>query len=342
MVTPALKALFAQRGVDVIPVDGGVEVLLTALAADRQPIQLVVGSPMRAAPSPLEGDLRTLRSSRQLSLAANPFLSDHRIGEHAVLPATAAAAWMIAACQQLHPGYRLRRCDSFQVLKGVVFDEQLAERHRLELTETAKQEPEGLVRLDAQISSSTADGRPRFHYRATIELGRELPAPPTLAALDLDERAAGDGALLYADGTLFHGPGLRGVQRVLRLDSGGLTLRCALPALSAAAQGQFPAGDFNPFVADALFQACLIWVRRSYDAGSLPLGWAAAEQYLPLAFDTPTYLTLTVREASEQRLVADIAAHDAAGRVALLLRGAEVAVSRRLNRLFAAEQTKAI
>ncbi|MBX0328785.1 polyketide synthase dehydratase domain-containing protein [Oscillochloris sp. ZM17-4] len=335
MVTPAIKALFAQRQIDVIPVDGGVEVLLTALEADRPGVQLVVGSPMRAAPAPLAGELITQRSSRQLSVEANPFLADHMIGIHAVLPATAAASWMIDACQRLHPGYRLRRCDGLQVLKGVVFDEQLAGRYRLELKETAKDAPAGIVRLDALISSVTAEGRPRYHYRASIELGRAVDAPPTLAGLDLAERDACDGAALYADGTLFHGPSLRGVQRVLHIDGSGLTLRCALPALSAEAQGQFPAGDFNPFVADALFQSCLIWVRRTYDAASLPLGWASAEQYLPLAFDTPTYLTLAVREATEQRLVADIAAHDAAGRVALQLRGVEAAVSRQLNRLFA-------
>jgi NAD(P)-dependent dehydrogenase (short-subunit alcohol dehydrogenase family) len=335
MVTPELKAMFAQRQIEVIPVDGGVEVLLTALEGSRPGVQLVVGSPMRAAPAALDDELRSQRSSRQLSLEANPFLADHMIGAHAVLPATAAASWMIDACQRLHPGYRLRRCDGFQVLKGVVFDAQLAERYRLELSETAKDEPQGIVRLDALISSSTAAGRPRYHYRATGELGREGLAPPTLAGLDLGERGASPGAALYADGTLFHGPSLRGVERVLRLDSVGLTLRCALPALSAEAQGQFPAGDFNPFVADALFQACLIWVRRSYDAASLPLGWASAEHYLPLAFDAPTYLTLAVREADEQRLVADIAAHDGDGRVALQLRGVEVAVSRQLNRLFA-------
>jgi hypothetical protein len=342
MVTPALKALFAQREIDVIPVDGGVEVLLAALASAHPPVQLVVGSPMRAAPTPLGDAPRSQRSWRALSLAANPFLHDHVIGSHAVLPAMAAAAWMIDACQRRHPGYRLRRCDGFQVLKGIVFDEQLAERYSLDLAETARSEPEGLMRLDALVSSSAGAGRPRFHYRASIELGREPLAPASIDAPSLDERAGEDSAPLYADGTLFHGPGLRSIERVIRLDSRGLRARCTLPALGAEAQGQFPAGDFNPFVADALFQVCLIWVRRTYGAASLPLGWAASEHYRPLTFDTPTYLTLTARETSEQRLVADIAAHDAAGRLALLLRGAEVAISRRLNGLFAAEHTKAI
>ena len=334
MVTPALKAMFAQRGVDVIPLAGGVALLGDLLAAERPPVQLVVGSPMLAAPAPLDGPPRRARIWRSLSLAANPFLADHMIGEHAVLPATAAAAWLVEAAAQQFPGYRLRRCDGFQVLKGIIFDQQLATRYQLDLSETARQEPEGLLRLDALVSSSTANGRPRYHYRATIELARTLAEPPILANLDLRPQGASDGALLYTDGTLFHGPSLRGVVQLLNFSPERLTVRSALPKLAAAAQGQFAAGQLNPFVADSLCQAGLIWVRRMFGAASLPLGWAAAEHYRALAFDTPFYITLSVCEASEQRLVADIAAHNEVGQVALQLRGVEIAVSRQLDRLF--------
>jgi NAD(P)-dependent dehydrogenase (short-subunit alcohol dehydrogenase family) len=342
MVTPALKALFAQRQIAVIPVEGGVEVLLAALTLDRPPLQLVVGSPMIAAPAPLDAPLRRQQQWRRLSLAANPFLADHMIGIHAVLPATTAAAWMIAGCEQWHPGYRLRRCDGFQVLKGIVFDEQLAERYTLELVETAKDEAAGIVRLDALISSTTAAGRPRYHYRAQIELGREPLPAPTGPAFALPAANRADGAALYHDGTLFHGERLRGVVQVLRSDAQGLTLHWQLPPLSSAEQGQFPLGELNPFVADGLFQACLIWVRQQYAAASLPLGWATATHYLPLRFDAPLLITLRVQEANEQRVVADLMAHESDGQVIFAVSDAEVAVSRQLNRLFANEHVKAI
>lgn len=334
MVTPAIKELFAQRQIDVIPIDGGVRVLVDALANATEAVQLVVGSPMRAAPTPLGGELRSVCIRRHLQLEANPFLRDHVIGEHAVLPATTAAAWMIEAARQQYPGYSLLRCEGFQVLKGIVFDEHLAHSYQLDLNETVKHEPEGRLRLEALITSSVPNGRPRYHYRAQIELGRQRPAAPRLDRVDLAERGAVDGALFYSDGTLFHGPSLQSIERLLNISGQQLTLRCRLPALATAAQGQFPVRDFNPFVADSLLQAGLIWVRRTYDAASLPLGWVAAEQYLPLTFDNVFYLTLEVREAHERRLLADIAAHDAEGRVALLLRGAELAVSHELKRLF--------
>lgn len=334
MVTPAIKELFAQRQIDVIPIDGGVQVLVDALASESAAVQLVVGNPMRPAPAPLASDLHSFSMRRQLTPEANPFLADHVIGAHAVLPATAAAAWMIEAARQQHPGYLLLRCDSFQVLKGIVFDEQGSVEYQLDLKETQKNEIAGHLWLEALISSRTSDGRARYHYRAQIELGRARPASPYLARLDLAEQDSLDAAVFYRDATLFHGPGLQSIKRMLSFSRERLTLRCCLAALPPGAQGQFPVRDFNPFVADSLLQAALIWVRRAYDAASLPMGWAVAEQYEPLRFDTDFYLTLEVREANEQLLLADIAAHDAGGKVALWLRGAELAVSRQLNRLF--------
>jgi NAD(P)-dependent dehydrogenase (short-subunit alcohol dehydrogenase family) len=334
MVTPAIKELFARRQIEVIPVDGGVQVLLDLLEAPSGVIQVVVGSPMRPAPAPLDGMLRSFSIGRRLRLADNPFLQDHVVGEHAVLPATAAAAWMIEACRQQHPGYRLLSCEQFQVLKGIVFDDQVSEAYQLDLKETVQDPAAGRVRLEALISSRTAEGRSRYHYRAQIELGpARLPAP-LRDRIDLAECDAVEGAMFYSDGTLFHGPGLQSVARLLNADGQSLRLHCRLAALAEQQQGQFPARDFNPFVADSLLQAGLIWVRRQLGAASLPLGWTAAESYLPLHFDTDYFLVLEVREAGEQRLLADIAAQDAQGRVALWLRGAEFAVSRQLNRLF--------
>lgn len=334
MVTPAIKELFAHRGIEVIPIDVGVQVLLDLLEAPADAVQIVVGSPMRAAPTPLAGALRSFSIGRRLRLADNPFLQDHVVGEHAVLPATAAAAWMIEACRQQHPGYQLLRCEQFQVLKGIVFDEQAAEAYQLDLRETAQDPAAGIVRLEALISSQTGAVRPRYHYRAQIELGAaRLPAPRRDRS-GLAERDAIDGAAFYGDGTLFHGSGLQSVVRLLNADGQGLQLHCRLMALAEQQQGQFPVRDFNPFVADSLLQAGLIWVRRQMGAASLPLGWATAESYLPLHFDTDYFLTLEVREASEQRLLADIVAQDAQGRAVLGLRGTEFAISRQLNRLF--------
>ncbi len=55
----------------------------------------------------LTSQLHSQQISRRLTLDANPFLRDHIINGHAVLPATCASAWMANICEQLYPGLQL-------------------------------------------------------------------------------------------------------------------------------------------------------------------------------------------------------------------------------------------
>ena len=99
-------------------------------------------------------------------------------------------------------------------------------------------------------------------------------------------------------------------------------------------QGQFPVRGFNPFVADALFQAMLIWVRRHRDAGSLPSKVATLEHFRSVPTDRSFYVSLEIRKNGRTSLVADVAAHDEAGEVYGRMLGAEVTVSKKLNDRF--------
>lgn len=340
MVTPALKALFAERGVQVIPVEAGVARLVDELEfrAER-PAQVLVGSPLAPPPEPYDGPPRQWRVHRRLSLEANPFLQDHMIGAHAVLPATCGMAWMIQGCEQLLPGYRFARCEGYQVLKGIVFDESLAPEYTLTIRELGRDLAAGTVELEAGVSSD-AGARPRPHYRARLTLRQGPPEPaPRLAELDLAERNPVDGAELYASGALFHGPRFRGVERVLRSDEHGLTMRCRLPAVDERDQGQFPARSFDPFLADVQFQSLVIWCRQHRGAASLPLSNAVGELFGAPARGEPFFVTMAVRSCNDYRLLADLSAHDADGRIYVRLSGAEVAISRHLNRLFSPATT---
>jgi NAD(P)-dependent dehydrogenase (short-subunit alcohol dehydrogenase family) len=335
MVTPALKALFAERGVQVIPADAGAARLVDELQPRAEPpAQVLVGKPLAPPPEPYAGPLRSWRVHRRLSLADNPFLRDHVIGQYAVLPATCGMAWMIQGCEQLLPGYHFARCDGYQVLKGIVFDESLAPEHILTIRELTRDLAGGTLELEAQVSSQSG-GRPRYHYRARLTL-RQGPREqaPLLASFDLAERQALAGTELYARGALFHGPLFRGVERVLNCDLSGLAMRCRLPACDERDQGQFPARTFDPYLADVQFQSLVIWVWQHHGAASLPLSTAAGELYGSPARGEAFYVTMTVRSSNDFRMLADLVAHDADGRIYLRLIGAEVAISRQLNRLF--------
>ncbi len=330
MVTPERKALFEKRGIPLIPSEAGARLLVEELR-HGDAVQVLAGSPfLRPAVSP-DPTLNTHRIRRRLTASANPFLKDHIIGGRAVLPTVCAMAWVANACEQVYPGHLFFAFEDFCVLKGIVFDDTLADAYLLDLKETDR--GAGEVAFRAEIRS---EGTPvRRHYSAQVTL-RAGPSRPPNHPFDSgrdwpDARPADP---LYQDGTLFHGPTFRGVRRILSLNEAGVVLECRLPAVDEAAQGQFPAQTFNPFTADLLLQSLVIWARHTCDAASLPLKCQRVEQFRPLPFDRPFYVSLSVRSHAEHALIADVAAHDAQGRVHTLVTGAEVTVSRQLNPLF--------
>ena len=89
MVTPELKRAFAERNMDVIQTDAGAELMVNEITStmpvEDDPVQIVVGAiPTRPA-GQFSPDLNKYLISRNLSLDANPFLLDHKIGSNPVL-----------------------------------------------------------------------------------------------------------------------------------------------------------------------------------------------------------------------------------------------------------------
>lgn len=356
MVTPALRALFAERNIDIIPVDSGAQMLVDELEQrNSAAVQVLIGSAMNP---PADGfdplsPLVTRRVQRTLSLAANPFLKDHMIGGQAVLPTVCALAWMGNTAEQLYPGYTFFRAENYRVLKGIVFDETLAPAYTVEVKEVDKT-VKGRMQVEVMIASQTpvspgsskvpnvlvgtGEGKPRYHYSVRLHLCDQIPVPPRYTQADLSATDARPGISLYTDGTLFHGPSFQGVSRILNYSPERLTLECEMPEVSEAAQGQFPIQSFNPFLADVQFQSMVIWARLFYGAGSLPLRALSGEHYRVPAPGEKFYVSLAVRSHSESSLVADIIAHDAAGEVYTRVDGAEVTISLQLNRLFTPAQ----
>lgn len=335
MVDDSLKALFAERHIQVIPVDVGAKMLINALDNPNTPVQILVGSPMHHVPAPLTASaLRQYTQHRHLTLAQNPFLYHHVIGKHAVLPMVHALAWMINACEDMTTGYTFYKADDYNVLKGVVFDEALSDTYTLQINETKKSADS--VTLACKIHSLSPQGKLRYHYSANIHLMSQLPPPPVYAGLDLTAKNPLDGKSLYTDGTLFHGASFRGVEQVLSLSDQKLVMQCRSQQIDVQVQGQFPIQTFNPFTSDISFQAMVIWARKIYGSASLPLSAGGGEQYRILPPNTVFYVTLEVVEHHSAGLVANIITHDEAGLMYSQVFGAEVTISAELNKLFGA------
>ncbi len=348
MVTPELKRLFVERHVAVIPVDVGTDMLADELAQETPAAQIVIGGALFPPVREPSAGRRSYRIHRTLTLDANPFLRDHVIGGKAVLPTVCAIGWMINAAENLYPGYTFACVEDYRVLKGIVFDETLADDYILDLRETAAS-PEAIY-FDALISSA-ANGKSRYHYKAQITLKSESANQQigksanrksriTDYELRITDHESGiriqnlTGEILYHDHTLFHGPSFRGVEEVLTISEQGLTLRCCLPAVPPEVQGQFPVQTFNPYLTDVQLQSLLIWAKKTHDIVGLPLRIQKGEQFRQVHFGEVTYATLIVQSITDHNLVADVIVHNADGDLCSRVTGAEITLSKRLLGLF--------
>ncbi|SGZ06810.1 Polyunsaturated fatty acid synthase PfaA [Moritella viscosa] len=328
MVTPELKRMFDQRGVYIIPLDAGAQLLLSELAAnDNRCPQILVGNDLS---KDVESDVKSnavkkpqvSRLSDALVIKSikatnsnfqvnnNYFLADHMIKGNQVLPTVCAIAWMSDVAQAT---YSKRDCtlkyvgfEDYKLFKGVVFDGNEVADYQIQLSPiTAVSEQENLVRIAAKIFSLKSDSNPIFHYAATILLAPQpleavkVNLPSLVADIEgcaINESVAGEAQALYSNGTLFHGESLQGIKQILRCDEQGLLLACQVSDVAAAKQGAFPLAANNIFANDLVYQAMLVWVRKQFNLGSLPSVTAAWTVYREVAINELFYLQLNVVE----------------------------------------------
>jgi NAD(P)-dependent dehydrogenase (short-subunit alcohol dehydrogenase family) len=334
MVTPELKKAFEEQHVKVIPAEVGANMLVDELMPSGQhAAQVVVGN---APPHLLEEsnpELRHYEIRRKLSLDANPFLYDHRIGKKAVLPATCAATWVASACEQLYPGHTFFTLENYKVLKGIVFDENLADEYILDLKEISKTS-DGNIEFDSLIWSKNKQGKTLYHYSLRVKLVKEAPTAPIQESVDLlseKNSAAISGSELYENGTLFHGPAFQGVERVLHLSRELLTMKCILPKIDEKMQGQFPVQTGNPFIYDAIVQSLLIWTQHYYQAPCLPSYMERLEQYKAIPFGEAVYVSMEVQSQTETALIADLTVQGLDGQTYVKITRLQGTISAGLN-----------
>lgn len=335
MVTPQLKAYFEEHNVKVIPVNVGAHMLIEELEALKgEDVQIVVGTGI-SVPPPVTPDstLRKHRLKRKLTLKANPFLQDHVVDGKAVLPMVCGMSWMTNTAEGLYPGFKAFSFEDYRVLKGIIFDDDLADFYVMELSETAKDDDN--IYLDAIISSQPKNTKlPRFHYRAKLRLVKQKPERAVYPRVDLTVREDIPGQQFYDDYTLFHHYSFKGVKRVLNIDKDKVTLLCQLPVVEASYQGQFPVQSFNHFMTDIGFQSMGIYAKYHYGAGSLPLKAGGGEHYVDVPWGAEFYVTLEIHQASETGLVTTLYIHDTDGNIYMTVMQGEITISKRLNDLF--------
>jgi len=331
MVTPGLKKMFEENGIEVIPIENGTTIFSEEMRMVESFPQILVGSSMLYAQEINEGSLKNHRIKSSIKLLENNFLHDHSIGGHPVLPTVCATSWMADSCEKLYPGYKFLRCQNYKLLKGIVFDGNESEEFVLDILETEKSDN---ICFNVKITSLDNNGKTNHHYSADIVITNSLPKPEVISDFDLSETDVEDGSVFYENGTLFHGPNFQAIERVLNISDERLTMECRTPDVSVKDQGNFPIGTFNPYAADVQFQSMLIWVRKFMGAGALPSKAADGLHYANVPSGKKFYVTLNITKKSPSSISADIYTHDENGRVYTSVSGAEVTFSKQLNGLF--------
>lgn len=332
MVTPELKRLFEDRNVEVISVEDGTRVFVEEATSTGQENPIVLIGNSMGAPQQSVNVSPKWVVSRKINLDKSPVFHDHKIGRTSVLPAVHAISWMIDACLQKYNGFSFSSCKDFKVLNGVKFDETLADQYSLNLQETEGKDG-NVAEIEVQVSSNPGKLQ-RLHYSSLIRLVHEPPEVPMNNLVDLNNTHNLPGSAFYQDGTLFHGPKFQGIQQVLNISEQGLTLECLLPEITVPEQGPFATDNFNPFAMDLAFQAMLIWAWRFQKSGSLPLSMDMLEQFRLVPFGSKFYLSMSVNKNSPGAINANLLLHDKSGLLYSRVTGAEVTISKSLNKLF--------
>ncbi|MBE9049539.1 SDR family NAD(P)-dependent oxidoreductase [Nostocales cyanobacterium LEGE 11386] len=330
MVSPELKKAFAERGIDIIPVDAGTQMLVNELhPAHNDTAQVVIGSPLVPPSIELDNQLRTYRLRRQMTLEGNPFLYDHVIAGVPVLPATCAMSWIINSCEEIYPGYKLFSYQDFKILKGITFNETLAKEYILEIEELAKFNSEK-IELKAKIWSKNPAGKTHYHFSAQLNLQREIPTIPIYESINLveDNIITATKKDFYQNGgaTLFHGPAFQEVQRVLNITPEKITTECLWTKLSPQKEGQFPVRWVNPYTTDLSMHALWIWTQHFHQEGCLPGKVEKFEQFAPTPHNEPFYVSCEVKTKTASSAIADFIIHDKQGKIYSRMLGANAII----------------
>ncbi|MCU0570475.1 MAG: SDR family NAD(P)-dependent oxidoreductase [Oculatellaceae cyanobacterium Prado106] len=323
MVTPELKRTFADRNIRVIPLEVGAQMMVDELG-DRfhSEAQVVIGSPITPGSVIAVLQLQTYRIHRRLTAVANPFLRDYQWDGAAVLPPTIAASWLIQACEQLYPGYEFDQIEGFRVIQQLRLDAEFQDDFILDIREIAKQ-PEG-IEFEVLAWGGTSTPAAEAYYQAQVRLRPSLGKPETdillpihFPASEAPVPALMSGSTLYQDGTLWQGKCFQGIEQVIELSESRALFRCRVPRVGNRDQGQFPIQTFDPYAADSLAQALMLWSKAFYHTCSLPLGWTKLIQQQPLPKRQSYWVAIEVVQQSETSVTATVTAQSDQGEVYL-------------------------
>jgi len=342
MVTPALKGMFSEEGIEVIGLESGAAYLLDEIACDGPAEVLVLGSGSQVPtmdPAPAVSTNGTVPDElptvfeRTIRTDTHEFMASHVLDGRAVLPAAMTLEWLAHGALHGNPGLRFVGVDDFRVFKGVLVQAEESFQVRV-CADTARQRDEEFV-VTAELCSGGSNGRRVLHARAEIVLAARQPdavaphEPESLPALDQSIES------IYSN-TLFHGPAMRGLMDVESCGDSGLVARCrvAPPPRDWMQEPVRNRWIADPLVLDSGLQAMIVWTSNRVGEASLPSRLTRYRQFVPAFPEDGARIVINVRDRTDARVVSDIDWVGEDGRVLARLEGYESVVDSSLSKAF--------
>jgi NAD(P)-dependent dehydrogenase (short-subunit alcohol dehydrogenase family)/acyl carrier protein len=345
MVNPALKKVFAQEGIGLIPLEEGakylveelrsppgdaVEVIVLASGAatvrERRPQPLSHGRGSDSPPLPLAFE-------RALERATHPVLDSHILDGRPVLPTVLILEWLAHGALHLNPGLLFHGCNDLRILHGVILDEDDAPTLRVHADKAVKRE--GVFVAPVELRSLRAHGREVLHARAEIVLAHQLSTAPASLPIPACPPYPHSLEVVYQN-LLFHGPDLHGIEAIEG---------CGERGIGALVSSAPPPGEWiqrplrqhwlaDPLALDCSFQLLVVWSQECHGAPSLPCHLARYRQYRRAFPPSGVRVVANLTRSSDLHAVADIDYLDERGEVVARLEGYECVIDPSLKRAF--------
>ncbi len=300
-----IQSAMKAEGVCFLSNQEGVQAFDAVFSGNRSGIDLVGRKMPR----------RELRAKQDtlFSRVQHPYLEDHQLKGRPVVPLASAvdlAAWTYTETAQA-PGALV--ITEFELRRGIFGEESVR-------TELQGQEGlDGTTKVASKLTvQDSASGRKTLAYKAQFSnqaLGK-LERTVTLGGteesnhVDLDK--------FYRDHT-FHGPMLRGIERIDRITSQGIQGLVRTSKLQEWIPLSSRSGwTIDPLVLDGSFQLAACWVHLHHGKAGYPIGFDRLTLLRPFQ-DRPVRATVLLKDFDDKTFAGDILYEDEEGQAYGLL-----------------------
>ncbi len=351
MVTAALKREFERNGVDLIPVDRGVQCMLDEMkAGSNEFVEVVIGAKITDSDAAAHQEIKrpelvkstpavkkqrlSLSFERDIGIAHYPILKSHFIDGKPVVPMALMTEWFAHGALHENPGLVLHGLDDIRVLKGIRLE---SEKKHIRVLAGKLKKTGDYYEVPVELRDGKEAGRDIIHSSARAILSDELPSAPSyqfskaMVAKAYDKKTED----VY-DKILFHGNQLHGIRKIVSCSSRGMVAHISpAPAphqwISTPLRNQW-IGD--PLVLDSAFQMATVWCYEEKGIVSLPSYAASYRQYCSQFPLDGVTAVLEIKEATSRKMRGDFTFLDSNDEIVASLSGFEAFLDPSLLKAF--------